>query len=99
MNSDLQRETLAVLADVWAHSPGIRLGQMFAHLGLLGEAHVGKGLGYIEDDELLAVLYRHRAELAARYTGEPNQPQQPTGAAVSVSGSSTLPRATPAGEQ
>lgn len=99
MNSDNQRETLAVLAEVWAHSPGVRLGQLFAHLGFLGEAHVGKRLVDIEDDELLAVLYRHRAELAARYSGEPNQPQQPTGAAVSVSGSSTLPRATSAGER
>lgn len=99
MSSDIQRESLAVLAEVWAHSPDVRLGQLFAHLGLLGEAHVGKGLGYIEDDELLAVLYRHRAELETRYNGAPSQPQQPTGAAVSVSGSSTLPRTTPAAER
>jgi hypothetical protein len=30
-----------------------------AHLGFLAEVHLGKGLGYIEDDELVAVLYRH----------------------------------------
>ena len=57
--SDMQREELAVLADVWALSPDVRLGQLMAHLGFLGEAHVGKGLGYIEDDELISVLYRH----------------------------------------
>lgn len=89
MTSDIQREALAVLAEVWALSPDVRLGQLLAHLGFLGEAHVGKGLGYIEDDELIAVLYRHRAELLARSQGTANQPLLPTGAAISVSGSST----------
>jgi hypothetical protein len=50
MNSDDQREALAMLADVWALSPDVRLGQLFAHLGFLGEAHFGRGLGYIEND-------------------------------------------------
>ncbi|NLY02287.1 MAG: hypothetical protein GXY83_39885 [Rhodopirellula sp.] len=99
MTSDIQREALAVLAQVCALSPDVRLGQLFAHLGFLGEAHVGKGLGYIEDDELIAVLYRHRAELLARSQGEPNQPLQPTGAAMSVSGSSTQVQAAPAAER
>lgn len=45
MTSDLQREALAVLAEVWALSPDVRLGQLFAHLGFLGEAHLGKGWG------------------------------------------------------
>jgi hypothetical protein len=89
--TEAQREALAVLAEVWSLSPDVRLGQLLAHLGFLGEAHVGKGLGYIEDDELIAILYRHRAELKARQEGTPNQSLQPTGAAVSVSGSSTLP--------
>src|SRR5207248_6129435 len=66
MTPEVQREALAVLAEVWALSPGVRLGQLLAHLGFLGEAHLGRGLGYIEDDELIAVLYRHRAELLAR---------------------------------
>src|SRR6266568_1371636 len=67
--SDTQREALAVLAEIWALSPEVRLGQLMAHLGFLGEVHLGKGLGYIEDDELIAVLYRHRAELQARSEG------------------------------
>lgn len=71
--SDMQREALAVLAEVWALSPDVRLGQLMAHLGFLGEVHVGKGLGYIEDDELIAILYRHRAELTARLEGTPNR--------------------------
>jgi hypothetical protein len=87
--NDMQREALAVLAEVWALSPDVRLGQLFAHLGFLGEAHQGHGLGYIEDDELVAVLYRHRAELLSRSPGTPNQAIQPSGAGVSVSGSST----------
>ena len=62
----VQRRTLSVLADVWALSPDVRLGQLMAHLGFLGEAHVDKGLGYIEDDELIAVLYRHWEELMSR---------------------------------
>jgi hypothetical protein len=97
--SDLQRESLAVLAEVWALSPDVRLGQLMAHLGFLGETHVGKGLGYIEDDELLAVLYRHRTELRARLEGTPDQAVQPNGASTSVSGSSMLPESAPVDER
>ena len=86
MTQEIQREALAVLAEVWALSPDVRLGQLLAHLGFLGEAHLGRGLGYIEDDELIAVLYRHRAELLARTQGMPNQSLQPTGAAISACG-------------
>src|SRR5437588_5028406 len=96
MTPDLQHEALAVLNEVWALSPDIRLGQLFAHLGFLGEAHVGRGLGYIDDDELVAVMYRHRAELLARSQGVPDQMPQLSGVAMSVSGSSTLVEAGPA---
>ena len=66
MTPEIQQRALAALADVWALSPDIRLGQLFAHLGFLGEAHLGRGLGDIDDDELMAILSRHRAELIAR---------------------------------
>jgi len=89
MTPDLQREALAVLAEVWASSPEVRLGQLFAHIGFLGEAYVGRSLGYIEDDEILAVLYRHRDELEARSRDTPNPAMQRTGDATSVSGSPT----------
>ena len=79
--TDLQREALAVLAEVVELSPDVRLGQLFAHLGFLGEAHLDRGLGYIDDDELLSVLYRHREELRARTQDPANQPQQPAPAA------------------
>ena len=55
-----------------------------------------KGDVLIEDDEIVAILYRHRAELLARAPGTPQQALPPTEAAPSVSGSSTLPEATPA---
>jgi hypothetical protein len=96
--SDMQREALAVLAEIWTLSPDVRLGQLLANLDFLGDAQDGKGLGYIEDDELLAVLYRHRAELRARSEGRSNPGLQPTGAATSVSGSPTLPATVPAVE-
>ncbi|HVC99283.1 MAG TPA: hypothetical protein VND64_36800 [Pirellulales bacterium] len=87
--NDLQQEALAVLAELVSLSPDLRLGQLLAHLGFLGEAHLEKGLGYIEDDELVAILYRHRSELLARSPGMPSQ-AQPRGVAISVSGSPTL---------
>ena len=85
MMSDHQKEALAVLAEVWALSPDVRLGQLFAHLGFLGEVHLDRGLGYIDDDELLSILYRHRTELQARLEGLPNDLQEPTGSTKSVS--------------
>ena len=59
MMSDQQKEAMALLAEVWKLSPDIRLGQLFAHLGFLGEIHLGRSLGYIDDDELISVLHRH----------------------------------------
>jgi hypothetical protein len=61
-----QREALDVLAEVCEMSPHVRLGQLLAHLGFLGEDQTGRSLGDIDDEQFLAVLYHHRAELAAR---------------------------------
>jgi hypothetical protein len=87
MSEGARREMLGVLAEVWALSPDVRFGQLLANLGFLGEAHLGRGLGYIEDDELMAVLYRHRAELQARLQSPSDTALQLTEAALSVSGS------------
>lgn len=95
MTPDLQQETLSVLSEIRALAPDVRLGQLFDFLGFMGEAHLGHGLGDIEDDELLAVMYRHRAELLARIPGVPNQAPQPTSATTSVCGSSTSAEITP----
>jgi hypothetical protein len=66
MTNKLRQEALSVLAEVCALSPDVRLGQLFAHLGFLGEAHLNRGLGYMDDAEMLSILNRHRAELLAR---------------------------------
>jgi hypothetical protein len=68
----------------------VRLGQLFAHLGFLGEVHLEKGLGYIDDDELLSVMNRHRAELVDRLDGAPLRPTSSI-ATASPTGSSTSP--------
>jgi hypothetical protein len=80
-----QREALAVLAELCELSPDVRLGQLLAHLGFLGEDQTGRGLWDIDDEQFLAILYHHRSELAARQPDSPNQALQPTGAASAVS--------------
>ena len=98
MISEERREALNLLADVVALSPDVRLGQLLAHLGFLGEAYLDRGLGDIDDDELIAVLYRHKAELVARSQGISGPASERAGATFSVSGSSTLPDAAPPAE-
>lgn len=79
-----QREALAALAEVWALSPDVRLGQLFAHLGFMGESHLDRGLGDIEDDQLLTIIHKHRDELRARQVPPIKSMEQiPAGAAVS----------------
>ncbi len=73
-----QREALAVLAEVCELSPDVRLGQVFAHLGFLGEDQTGRSLWDIEDEQMLAVLYHHRAELSNRQPDSPNKALQQT---------------------
>ncbi len=69
MTSDTRREALVLLTEVWELSPDVRLGQLLAHLGFLGEAHLGHGLGDIDDDEIVAILNLHKAELKRRLEG------------------------------
>ncbi|HQU44901.1 MAG: hypothetical protein B7Z73_10740 [Planctomycetia bacterium 21-64-5] len=89
MPSDNRRSAIALLAELWELSPDVRLGQLMSHLGLLGENYFGEGLGYIDDDELMGVMVRHREELLARLQGISDQPP-PIGTTISVSGSCTL---------
>jgi hypothetical protein len=67
-------EALAVLAELCALSPDVRLGQFLAHLGYLGEDQTGRTLWDIDDEQLLAVLYHHRAELVARTKDTSDRP-------------------------
>lgn len=71
MMSSTQREALAVLVELCELSPDVRLGQLLAHLGFLGEDQTGRTLWDIDDEQLLAALYHHRGELVARNAGEP----------------------------
>ena len=71
-----QREALAVLAELCELSPDVRLGQLLAHLGFLGEDQTGRSLWDIDDDQLLAVLHHHRGELTSRQPDVPNQAVQ-----------------------
>ncbi|MBX9582166.1 MAG: hypothetical protein K2X87_17820 [Gemmataceae bacterium] len=61
-----QREALAVIAEILAVAPDLRLGQLLAFLPLLCEDRAGRSLWDVEDDELLPVLYSHRDEMADR---------------------------------
>ncbi len=60
-----QTDALALLAEVCELSPDVRLGQLLAHLGFLGEDQTGRSLWNIDDEEFLAVLRDHHAELVA----------------------------------
>jgi hypothetical protein len=64
----VQREALTLLAELCEHSPDVRLGQLLAHLGLLGEDQTGRSLWDIDDEQLLAVMRHHRDELSHRAT-------------------------------
>jgi hypothetical protein len=74
-----QREALAVLAELCELSPDIRLGQLCAHLGFLGEDQTGRTLWDIDDEQLLAVMYHHRAELQARLQDAPTAAKSEAG--------------------
>ena len=73
MISSTQREALAVLAELIDLSDDVRLGQLLAHLGFLGEDQTGRTLWDIDDEQLLAILYHHRGELNGRTTSAPQQ--------------------------
>lgn len=76
-----QREALAVLAELCDLSPDVRLGQLLAHLGFLGEDQTGRILWDIDDEQLLAVLYHHRGELVGR-TADGSSEALPPGASI-----------------
>lgn len=81
MRRDVRQEALAVFTELAALAPEVRLGQLMAHLGFLGEDQAERSLWDIEDEELLAVLHRHRSELLARQQPTSNEPLQQTGPA------------------
>ena len=64
--SQITTEALTILSELCELSPDVRLGQLLAHLGFLGEDQTGRTLWDIDDDQLLTVLQHHRADLVAR---------------------------------
>ena len=78
MSADVRQEALAVLVELAALAPDVRLGQLMAHLGFLSEDQIERSLWDIEDEELLAVLRRHHAELLGRQQTTPDKPLQQT---------------------
>ena len=78
MNADVRQEALAVLVELAALAPDVRLGQLMAHLGFLSEDQSERSLWDIEDEELLAVLRRHHAELLGRQQTTPNESLEQT---------------------
>ncbi|MCE9528090.1 MAG: hypothetical protein K8R36_18775 [Planctomycetales bacterium] len=84
MISSTQREALSVLSELCDLSDDVRLGQLLAHLGFLGEDQTGRTLWDIDDEQLLTALYHHRAELKARQTGSTMLPPPLADASTSV---------------
>jgi hypothetical protein len=76
MTTDPRSEALAVLSELARLAPDVRLGQLMAHLGFLGEDQLGRSQWDIEDEEFLTVLHRHRRELLDRLD-DSSQPPAP----------------------
>ena len=72
--TSMQREALNVLAELCEMSSDVRLGQLLAHVGFLGEDQTGRTLWDIDDAQLLSVLHHHHDELKGRTTN-PAAPQ------------------------
>jgi hypothetical protein len=62
----IQQDILRRLASLCELSPDVRFGQLVTHLGFLAEDMGEPNLGDIQDEALLNVIERHRAELAQR---------------------------------
>ena len=61
-----QQTLLQQLGRICDLSPDVRFGQMLANLGFLAEDATTRSMWDIEDNELLAVVERHLADLMRR---------------------------------
>ena len=61
-----QHELIEKLADLHHLSPDIRFGQLLANIGFLVEDQTDCPLRDVEDDQILAVMEKHRVDLARR---------------------------------
>ena len=62
----IRQEMLATTDRRCELAPDVRLGQLIAHLGFLAEDRCDRTLWDLEDQELLAVIEQHYAELSKR---------------------------------
>jgi len=63
---DSQSEVLHRLQEIHRSCPEMRLGQLLATIGMLGEDSTGRPLWDIEDNELSAAVERFASDLARR---------------------------------
>ena len=68
ISSDIQTNLLQRLGEVRRLCPEMRLGQLMATLGMLGEDAIGRSLWDLEDEELAVALERFADDLARRAT-------------------------------
>ena len=66
MTPTTQHELMEGLAEIHQLSPGIRFGELLANLGFLVEDQTDQTLREVDDDRLLEIMARHRADLARR---------------------------------
>ena len=66
MIPQVQQDIVRKLGCLCELSPGVRVGQLVAHLGFLAEDAFGRGLWDLDDEQLLEVIRRHETELASR---------------------------------
>jgi hypothetical protein len=66
ISGDVQAGLLHRLDEIRRLCPEMRLGQLIATLGLLGEDETGRSLWDLEDEELAAAMERFADDLARR---------------------------------
>lgn len=66
---DLQRDVLHRLEEIQRQCPDMRLGQILATVGMLGEDATGRSLWDIEDEDLSSAVERFASDLARRAEG------------------------------
>lgn len=59
-------ELIEKLIDINQLSPGVRFGELLANLVFLVEDQTDQAIREVEDDRLLEVMERHRADLVRR---------------------------------
>ena len=62
----MNQKLMDAMLQVHQKAPDMRVGQLFATLGLIGEEMTGRSLWDIDDDELSVLVERFRQDLLKR---------------------------------